>query len=83
MLAIAPGRVDMTKAATDYGNMLEETASVFVASAVFQDDPSSGINYSATGVRGDPTLATAEKGRIILADMIRELVEGMRPLCAP
>ena len=81
MLAIAPERVDMRKAVTDYGHMLEQPPSVFVAAAVFADDPNSGINYSATGVRGDPTLATAEKGRIILAAMIAELVEGMRPLC--
>jgi creatinine amidohydrolase len=81
MLAIAPDLVDMSKAVPDYGHMLDVPESVFVTSAVFAGDPASGINYSATGVRGDPSLATVEKGRIILADMIRELVDGMRPLC--
>jgi creatinine amidohydrolase len=81
MLAIAPERVDMSKAVPDYGNMLSQPDSVFVASAVFANDPASGINHSATGVRGDPSLASVEKGRIILADMIRELTDGMRPLC--
>jgi creatinine amidohydrolase len=81
MLAIAPDRVDMTKAATDYGNMLAQPESVFVAPVVFGGDPASGPHYSATGVRGDPTLATAEKGSIILASMIGELVAGLRPLC--
>lgn len=83
MLAIAPERVDMTKAVADYGHMLEQPDSVFVASAVFDGDPEGGINYSATGVRGDPSLATVEKGRIILAEMISELVQGLRPLCKP
>jgi creatinine amidohydrolase len=81
MLAIAPERVDMAKAAADYGNMLSEPASVFVAPSVFNDDPASGSQYSAFGVRGDPSLASAEKGRIILADMIGELVDGLRPIC--
>lgn len=81
MLAIAPQRVEMAKAVCDYGNMLEAPDSVFVASAVFDGDPSSGINYSATGVRGDPSLATEEKGRLILAAMIDELVNGLHPLC--
>jgi creatinine amidohydrolase len=81
VLAIAPERVDMAKAAEDYGNMLSEPASVFAAPSVFNGDPGSGAQYSATGVRGDPSLASAEKGRIILADMVGELVEGLRPLC--
>ena len=83
MLAIAPDRVQMAKAVPDYGNMRDEPESVFATSAVFNPDPASGINYSATGVRGDPSLATPEKGRIILASMIAELVAGLRPLCPP
>ncbi len=82
LLAIAPERVDMTRAVTDYGHMLAQPESVFVASAVFEGDPASGINYSATGVRGDPTLATVAKGKRILAAMVGELVDGMRPYCS-
>jgi creatinine amidohydrolase len=81
LLAIAPERVDMAKAVPDYGNMLSQPASVFTAPAVFAGDPNSGANYSATGVRGDPSLASAEKGRAILADMVGELVAGLRPFC--
>ncbi len=81
MLAIAPERVDMARAVADYGHMLDQPASVFIASTLFSGDPASGAHYSATGARGDPSLATPEKGRIILASMIAELVEGMRPLC--
>jgi creatinine amidohydrolase len=81
ILAIAPDQVDMSKARTDYGNMLDEPPSIFVTPAQFRDDPASGSHHSATGVRGDPTLATPEKGRLILADMVSELVAGLRPFC--
>jgi creatinine amidohydrolase len=80
ILAIAPGQVDMSKAREDYGVMLAEPRSVFTAPAQFRDDPSLGHHHSATGVRGDPTLATAEKGRFLLEEMIGELVAGLRPL---
>lgn len=82
ILAIAPERVDMAKARPDYGTMLTQPKSVFIAPTQFRDDPESGQHHSETGVRGDPTLATAEKGRVILADTIAELVAGLRPLCA-
>lgn len=82
MLAIAPERVDMAKAVADYGHMLDQPESVFVTPTVFDGDPASGANYSATGVRGDPSLATAEKGRAILTAMIDELVKGLQPLCS-
>jgi creatinine amidohydrolase len=81
MLAIAPERVDMSKAKQDYGNMLSQPANVFISPSEFRDDPAAAQHHSATGVRGDPTLATAEKGRAILAAAIAELVEGLRPLC--
>ena len=81
ILAIAPERVDMAKAVPDYGNMLTQPASVFMTPTQFRDDPAAGHHHSATGVRGDPSLASAEKGRIILADTIAELVAGLRPLC--
>ena len=81
MLAIAPATVDMSKAMTDYGNMLEQPDTVFYRPSAFTGDRSRGVNYSKTGVRGDPTLATAEKGKAILDDMVGELVAGLRLLC--
>jgi creatinine amidohydrolase len=81
MLAIAPERVRMDRARQDYGNMPAQPDSVFVVPVAFRDDPAAGSHHSATGVRGDPTLATVEKGRAILADMVGELVAGLRPLC--
>lgn len=81
MLAIAPDLVDLSRAVPDYGHMLEQPRSVFVAPVVFTGDPQAGTNYSAQGARGDPTLATAEKGRAVLASMVDDLVAGLRPLC--
>lgn len=78
ILAIDPSVVRMEHAATDYGNMLDEPRTVFYRPSRFNNAPDSGTNYSATGVRGDPTLATAEKGRAILAAQIADLVEGLR-----
>lgn len=81
ILAIAPEQVDMSKAVEDYGHMLEEPETVFYRPAEFTGDAARGYHYSKTGVRGDPTLATVDKGRAMLADAIDELVAGMRALC--
>jgi creatinine amidohydrolase len=78
VLAIAPAAVRMERAQVDYGHALDRPPSVFYTPTIFSDDPASGADYSATGVRGDPTLATAEKGRAILADMAEELISGLR-----
>lgn len=78
MLAIAPALVDMTRARPDYGHMLDQPASVFLRPVRFTGDATAADQYSATGARGDPSLASAEKGRAVLADMVRELVAGVR-----
>ena len=80
ILAIDPHAVRMDRARVDYGHALHEPSTVFYQPSRFSGDPGSGSNYSATGVRGDPTLATAEKGCIILATQIADLVEGLRKL---
>ncbi len=77
ILAIAPQSVKLDRAKTDYGNALNEKPGVFYTPAVFDGDPESGPDYSVAGARGDPTLATAEKGEAILADMAGELVDGL------
>jgi creatinine amidohydrolase len=70
MLAIAPGLVDMTRAQ---------------ASPVSPGGPSRGPlspsdpnspNYSPSGSFGDPTLASAEKGKTILAAIVADLMEA-------
>ena len=78
ILAIAPELVRMDRAVVDYGHALDEKPSVFYTPVVFDGDPASGPDYSVSGVRGDPTLATREKGEAILADMASELVDGLR-----
>ncbi len=78
ILAIAPETVRMDKAVVDYGNVLEGPRTVFYVPTIFDGDPGTGPDYSISGVRGDPTLATAEKGRAILSDMAAELISGLR-----
>lgn len=80
ILAIEPDSVDMGEARVDYGHMLEAPDTVFYAPAVFDESEDSGIDYSRTGVRGDPTLATAEKGERLLSTMAGELVTGLKEL---
>lgn len=80
ILAIDASAVRMDLARQDYGHALDEPVTVFYRPTRFSGDPRSGGNYSATGVRGDPTLATVEKGRAILAAQIDDLVEGLRKL---
>ncbi|MCK6450241.1 MAG: creatininase family protein [Alphaproteobacteria bacterium] len=77
LLAIAPERVRMDRARVDYGPALDRPPTVFVAPGVLDPDPASGEGFSLTGVRGDPTLASAAKGEAILADMAGELVSGL------
>ena len=78
IMAIAPHAVRFDKAVADYGHALAQPRSVFYTPTIFDSDPASGPDYSVSGVRGDPTLATAEKGQAILADMAGELVSGLR-----
>jgi len=64
MLFIDPASVDMSKAVKDYHPS--------EAGGLTRDRKSRGV-YSATGIYGDPTLATKEKGEV----MARAILEGM------
>ena len=64
MLAIDPSSVDMKKAVKDYHPS---------GKGGLSRDPNGTGDYSASGVFGDPTLATRKKGEILL----RGLVEGI------
>jgi creatinine amidohydrolase len=68
MLALAPHLVNMARAEASPVRK-HETPGPMTPS-----DPSSP-NYSRSGSYGDPTLATAEKGRALLAAMIADLSE--------
>jgi creatinine amidohydrolase len=82
MLYIDPATVDMSKAVKDY------TSASF--SPPFTRNPGGRGTYSASGIWGDPTLATREKGRTLveaLVERIRLDIEGLTraalPVAAP
>jgi creatinine amidohydrolase len=68
MLALAPHRVDMTRAEAS-PELKQETPGALTPS-----DPNSP-NYSRSGSYGDPTRATAAKGEALLAAMLDDLHE--------
>jgi creatinine amidohydrolase len=74
MLYIAPGMVDMAKAAKDFDPRPGRRG--------LTRDPQGKGNYSPTGVYGDPTLATKAKGRIIVETTVAEIVRQVRELIA-
>ena len=73
MLYIKPEIVDMNKAVKDYhplqGRGLTRDP----------DNVEAGV-YSASGIYGDPTLASAEKGKAIVESMISYIVEEINQL---
>lgn len=70
-LYLQPENVDMSRARKDYREHLKKDYGGYRPGlfSLDEQDP----NYSATGHSGDPTLATAEKGKKILDIMSREL----------
>jgi creatinine amidohydrolase len=80
ILTIAPGSVRLDRAVPDYGHMLDGPETVFSRPVRYSSDPASGLDFSATGVRGDPTLADVQVGERLLSEMTRELVEGIGAL---
>ena len=69
MLAIAPGSVDLTRAASPVSPGGPQRG------PLSPSDPNSP-NYSPSGNFGDPTLASAEKGKTILAAIVADLMEA-------
>jgi creatinine amidohydrolase len=77
VLAIDPGAVRMDRAEPDYGHAGDARKTVFYVPVVFDGDPASGPDWSRIGARGDPSLATRETGEAALAEITRELVDGL------
>jgi creatinine amidohydrolase len=77
VLAIEPGAVRMERAEPDYGHMADAPVTVFYQPVVFHSDPGSGPDWSRTGARGDPSLASRETGELALQEITRELVDGL------
>jgi creatinine amidohydrolase len=74
MLYIAPESVDMGKAVKDYDPRPNRPG--------LSRDPQGKGSYSPTGIWGDPTLASREKGRIIVEHTVSEIVKQVRELIA-
>jgi creatinine amidohydrolase len=72
MLYINPEMVDMSKAVKDY----DPTG----GRGLTRDPDKIGSKYSPTGIYGDPTLATVEKGRIAMEARVRFIAEEVRAL---
>jgi creatinine amidohydrolase len=64
MLFVAPATVDMSKAIKDYHPS---------AKGGLTRDPNGGGTHSASGIYGDATLATRQKGKIV----VQAIVDGM------
>jgi len=71
MLAIAPDKVNMSQAKPWAEREIQ-------AGALVRNDQSH-LNYSPDGVYGDPTLATKEKGELLLKAMLEDILELLNP----
>ena len=72
MLYIKPEIVDMSKAVKDYDPS--------GGRGLTRDPDNIGPKYSPTGIFGDPTLATVEKGSVAVEARVRFIVEELRSL---
>ena len=72
MLYIAPETVDMNRAVKDYDSRPNRPG--------LSRRPEGKGSYSPTGIWGDPTRATREKGRIIVEHTVSEIVKDVREL---
>ncbi len=72
MLVIAPSSVDMKKAVKDY----------HPGKGGLSRDPNGTADYSASGVFGDPTLATRKKGEILLHGLVAGILKDIEQLRA-
>ena len=72
MLYIAPDLVNMSKAVKDYDSRPNRKG--------LTRDPNGAGTYSPTGIWGNPTLATKEKGRVIVETTVREIISQVEEL---
>ncbi len=74
MLVLAPDRVDMSKAVKDYD------ARSAKRSGGLTRKPDGPGTYSATGIFGDPTLASREKGRKVIEQLLAAVISEIHDL---
>jgi len=72
MLYIAPETVDMSRAVKDYDARPNRRG--------LTRDPEGSGHFSPTGIWGDPTLATREKGEIIVETAVKEIIREVQAL---
>jgi creatinine amidohydrolase len=72
MLYISPESVEMSKAVKDYDSRPNRRG--------LTRDPEGSGHYSPTGIWGDPTLATLEKGEIIVETTVKEIIKEIQDL---
>jgi creatinine amidohydrolase len=72
MLHIAPDTVDMSKAVKDLDLRPNRKG--------LTRDPNGNGHFSPTGIWGDPTLATREKGKVIVDHMVSVIVEQINKM---
>ena len=71
MLYMSPGDVDMRKAVRDYHPG---------QGGLTRDSKKDGMTYSPSGVYGDPTLATVEKGRKLTEALVAVILSEIAQL---
>ncbi len=71
ILYMEPSAVDMSKAVKDYSPR---------GIGGLTRDPKGSGTYSSTGIWGDPTLATREKGEKVVEELVRALLEEIEAL---
>jgi creatinine amidohydrolase len=72
MLYISPDKVNMSKAVKDYDSRPDRRG--------LTRNPEGSGHYSPTGIWGDPTLATLEKGEIIVETTVKEIIKEVQDL---
>ena len=75
MLALAPHLVDMSRAEAS-------PTAKYEAPGPLTPSNTSSANYSRSGSYGDPTLATAAKGEVLLAAMVEDITEQVTAFLA-
>jgi creatinine amidohydrolase len=74
MLYIASETVDMSKAVKDFDSRPNRRG--------LTRNPEGEGHYSPTGIWGDPTLASKEKGKVLVETAVREIIQQIKELIA-
>ncbi len=72
MLYIAPETVDMSKAVKDFDSRPNRRG--------LTRNPEGEGHYSPTGIWGDPTLASKEKGKVLVEAAVKEIIKQIKEL---